>query len=230
LARDHGSSLFMVLHAAVAGVLSRVGAGEDVVVGSPVAGRSDVGLEELVGCFVNTVVVRSDVSGDPSFGELLGRVRSGVLGALEHQDVPFDRVVEAVNPVRSSGRHPLFQVMLSLQNNAGAQARFPGLKTELLDVVSDDRIDFDLLFDVHERAGGLEGRLLFAQDVFEEATARRLARCMEHLVTEVTEDPRRPLSTLDLLGPAERAALLTRGTGRELAAAPASLTDRARSP
>ncbi|MEU9737546.1 amino acid adenylation domain-containing protein, partial [Streptomyces sp. NPDC048002] len=226
LARDHGSSLFMVLHAAVAGVLSRVGAGEDVVVGSPVAGRSDVGLEELVGCFVNTVVVRSDVSGDPSFGELLGRVRSGVLGALEHQDVPFDRVVEAVNPVRSSGRHPLFQVMLSLQNNAGAQARFPGLETELLDVVGDDRIDFDLLFDLHERAGGLEGRLLFAQDVFEEATARRLARCMEHLVTEVTEDPRRPLSTLDLLGPAERAALLTRGTGREPAADPASLTDR----
>ncbi|MFF3350241.1 amino acid adenylation domain-containing protein [Streptomyces sp. NPDC002779] len=226
LARDHGSSLFMVLHAVVAGVLSRTGAGEDVVVGSPVAGRSDVGLEELVGCFVNTVVVRSDVSGDPSFGELLGRVRSGVLGALEHQDVPFERVVEAVNPVRSAGRHPLFQVMLSLQNNAVAQGQFRGLDTELLEIEGDDRIDFDLLFDVHERAGGLEGRLLFARDLFEEATARRLAGCLEHLVTEVTADPRRPLSTMDLLGPAERAPLLARGAGRQLTVEPASVTDR----
>ncbi|WP_346780017.1 AMP-binding protein, partial [Streptomyces sp. S3(2020)] len=153
-------------------------------------------------------------------------MRSGVLGALGHQDVPFERVVEAVNPVRSAGRHPLFQVMLSLQNNAVAQARFPGLDTELLDVEGDERIDFDLLFDVHERAGGLEGRLLFARDVFEEETARQLARCLEHLVTEVTADPQRPLSRTDLLGPAERAVLLTRGTGRELTAEPASLTDR----
>ncbi|MYU64603.1 hypothetical protein, partial [Streptomyces sp. SID69] len=79
---------------------------------------------------------------------------------------PFERVVEAVNPVRAAGRHPLFQVMLSLQNNAVAQASFPGLDTELLDVLDDDRIDFDLLFDFHERAGGLEGRLLFARDLF----------------------------------------------------------------
>ncbi|TXJ86752.1 amino acid adenylation domain-containing protein [Streptomyces lavendulae] len=226
LARDHGASLFMVLHAVLAGVLSRVGAGGDVVVGSPVAGRSDVGLEELVGCFVNTVVVRSDVSGDPSFGELLGRVRSGVLRALEHQDVPFERVVEAVNPVRAAGRHPVFQVMLSLQNNAVAQASFPGLDTELLDVLDDDRIDFDLLFDFHERAGGLEGRLLFARDLFEEATAERLARGLEQFVTAVTTEPGRPLSTADLLGPAERAALLARGTGPEAAAGAVSLTDR----
>ncbi|MFJ8864535.1 amino acid adenylation domain-containing protein [Streptomyces sp. NPDC102473] len=216
VSRTTGTTVFMVLQAAVAALLTRTGAGTDIPIGSTVAGRTDAALDQLIGFFVNTLVLRTDTSGDPTFRQLLSRVRQTDLAAYEHQDVPFERVVEAVSPSRSLAVHPLFQVMLVLENPGGYRFSLPGLETES-EELGTDTAKFDLLFGFTEQyapdgtAAGITGRLEFTTDLFLTTTAELLAQRLRILLADAAADPDRRLSELDLFLDGERNRLLTGG-------------------
>ena len=196
LARQNGASLFMVLQAGLAALLSRLGGGHDIPIGSPVAGRGDPALDGLVGFFVNTLVLRTDTSGNPDFLDLVARVRTGNLAAYGHQELPFERLVEVINPARSLSHHPLFQVMLAFQNDARLHLELAGLRTSFEDVpVASAK--FDLSFALAEERtadgtpAGINGVLEYAGDLFEEASAAMLAERLTRLLTAAVEDPAR---------------------------------------
>ncbi|WP_172386773.1 non-ribosomal peptide synthetase [Streptomyces sp. MNP-20] len=222
LARASGASVFMVVRAALAGLLSRLGAGDDVPIGSPVAGRTDEALEDAVGFFVNTLVLRTDVSGDPTFRELLGRVREVDLAAFAQQDAPFERLVEVLNPARSLGRHPLFQVMLAFQNTELPVVDLPGLRVEE-GPGAPVAAKFDLMVNLRERydedgaAAGLEGTLDFATDLFDRATAQGIADRLTTFLTAAVKDADRRLGTFELLTDSEHEAALAAGRGNAVA-------------
>ncbi|MGW7097533.1 condensation domain-containing protein, partial [Streptomyces sp. NPDC054874] len=209
LAVESGTSLFMVVQAGLAALLSRFGAGSDIPIGSLIAGRTDAALDDLVGFFVNTLVLRTDTSGDPTFRELLDRVRETNLAAHAHQDLSFERLVEEVNPARSLARHPLFQTALDVQSSDGSRLELAGLETEseLMDTGS---ARFDLFFRLVESrdgeggAAGVSGRLEFARDLFDEETARRLADGLVRLLKAVAADPRVRTGELEVLSAVER--------------------------
>ncbi|WP_432077259.1 condensation domain-containing protein, partial [Streptomyces wuyuanensis] len=180
LSRSCGASVFMTVQAALAVLLSKMGAGQDIPIGTPVAGRTDDALDDLVGFFVNTLVLRTDLSGDPTFRQVVERVRDADLEAFAHEDVPFERLVEILNPARSMARHPLFQVMLTFQNVAEPDLVLPGLavRPERTAVAA---AKFDLSFTLGEShasdgaPAGLTGRLDYRTDLFADGTARSLA-------------------------------------------------------
>ncbi|MGW6917371.1 amino acid adenylation domain-containing protein, partial [Kitasatospora sp. NPDC054939] len=209
LAREHDASVFMLVHAAVAALLHRHGAGEDVPLGTPVAGRAgEQALDGLVGFFVNTLVLRTDLSGDPTFAELLDRVRSSDLAALEHAEVPFDRVVEAVNPARSTHRHPLFQTMVAYEADAPDTTALFGLETAELPVDPGvAKFDLDVVLRRVPGTEELTGGIRYAAALFDHATVEALAGRLVRLLTLVTADPAVRVADLDLLDDAERAAL-----------------------
>ncbi|MFD6456760.1 amino acid adenylation domain-containing protein [Streptomyces roseolus] len=222
LAARHGASTFMVVQAALAGLLSRLGAGTDIPLGTPVAGRTDEALEGLIGFFVNTLVLRTDTSGNPTFGELVERARACALDAYAHQDVPFERLVEALAPERSLARHPLFQVSLSLQHATDHTALLDGLEIAPLDT-GWRAAKFDLSLDLLEKRGpdgrpdGIAGTVEYSTDVFDAATVRGIGERLVRLLEAGTADPETRLLSVDLLSADERRRVL-----EEFAAVPAA--------
>ncbi|MFD9574668.1 amino acid adenylation domain-containing protein [Streptomyces sp. NPDC059982] len=220
LAREHGATPFMVLHAALSALLHRLGAGSDIPVGTPVAGRTDDATDDLIGFFVSTLVLRTDLSGDPSFAELLERGKERCLAALAHQDMPFDLLVEDLAPARSAGRHPLFQIMLALQNNTRAELQLPGLDVEELPtppLPAKFDLDFDLTerFDAAGRPTGVVGNLDFSPALFDSTTAGALADRFVRVLQAAVAEPHRNVRDLEILEEAERHRLLADASGAE---------------
>src|SRR6185437_5545012 len=188
------------------------GAGTDIPLGAPVAGRTDEAVHDLVGLFVNTLVLRADLSGDPGFGEVLGRVRETVLSAQARQDVPFERLVEVLNPARSTARHPLFQVLL-VDEIIPDEWQLPGLRVQV-EPLPAVNAKFDLTLGFQQCLGeggapaGILAHLEYAADVFDEATVRALAGRLTRLLRQAARDPGRPISQLGLLTATERRSLL----------------------
>ncbi|BBZ28129.1 hypothetical protein MMAD_24240 [Mycolicibacterium madagascariense] len=218
VARDHDATSFMVLQTALAVLLSGLTASSDVAVGFPIAGRRDSALDDLVGFFVNTLVLRVDLDGNPSVADLLGQVRARSLAAFENQDVPFEALVERLNPSRSLTHHPLVQVMLGWQNLPWQHAAGAGsLALDDLEVtplpVDTDVARMDVAFSLSERwgedgtAAGITGIVEYRTDVFDRSTIEGLVRRFERVLVAMTADPTRTLASIDLLSDAERTRL-----------------------
>ncbi|MET8682892.1 amino acid adenylation domain-containing protein [Streptomyces sp. NPDC004732] len=213
LARSRQTTVFMVLQAALGVLLHRLGAGTDIPIGTPVAGRGEEELDDLVGFFVNTLVLRTDLSGDPTFTELLDRVRESDLNAYAHQDVPFEGLVEALNPTRSLAHHPLFQVMLGLNSNPRGELAFAGAKA----TPQEARIRaarMDLTVHLAERQGGgdapggIDGSVAYRTDLFEQATVTALVERLLRVLRAVTDDPGQRVASVDVLSEGERHRVL----------------------
>ncbi|KJF23722.1 non-ribosomal peptide synthetase [Rhodococcus sp. AD45-ID] len=213
IAAAGGATMFMLTHAAVAVLLAELGAGDDIVVGSPVAGRSDAALERVVGFFVNTLVLRTDLSGDPTFAQFLERVRAIDLDAYAHQDVPFEQLVEAMAPARSLSRQPLFQILVQYRD-AVDRIEMAGLDASPV-FLETGTAKFDLTFDLAETAdGGIRGRIEYATDLFDRGTVDAFAGRLVQVLRQCAANPELRLSQLDSMTRIDRAAIESAESGR----------------
>ncbi|MFC0429205.1 non-ribosomal peptide synthetase [Kutzneria buriramensis] len=208
LARTSSTTVFMLLQAAVAALLSRLGAGQDIPLGTAVTGRLDEATDDLIGVFVNTLVLRTDVSGTPTFRELLERVRVADLAAYAHQDLPFERLIDAVGPERSRSREPLFQVLIGVHDDSWTPPPLPGVECTI-EPMSTGTAKFDLSFEFVEHGkSGMRLQLEYAADLFDASTAERIGGWLRRLLAEVVRDPDQPVAAIDvfsaspLVGPA----------------------------
>ncbi|WP_315799639.1 non-ribosomal peptide synthetase, partial [Bradyrhizobium sp. SZCCHNR1002] len=206
LARQDGATLFMVLLAAFDVLLSRWSGQHDVVVGTPVAGRTRVETERLIGFFVNMLALRCDLSGTPTFRDVLRQMKATALDAYAHQDLPFEKLVEALHPVRDLSREPVFQIVFALQNTPQRSGGLPGLTLEPFEAEA-VTAKFDLELAMSEVDGGLAATLIYATDLFDAATVARLADHFVRLLQEIAARPEARLSELSLLSAVERQQL-----------------------
>jgi amino acid adenylation domain-containing protein len=206
--QDEGVTLFMTLLAAFKTLLYRYTGQEQILVGSPIASRTRGEIEDLIGFFVNTLVLRTELSGELCFRELVHRVCQVALGAYAHQDIPFEKLVEDLQPERDMSHTPLFQVMFALQNTPLPTLELPGLSLTLVDV-DNGMAKFDLTLDLAETADGLRGWFEYSTDLFDAATVSRMAEHLQTLLTGIVTDPDQKLGDLPLLTALERRQLLS---------------------
>lgn len=207
VARRRRASLFMTLLAGFQTLLFRYTGQEDISVGTPVAGRTRTQVERLVGCLINTLVLRTDLTGNPAFEEVLDRVRRTTLDALSHQDVPFERLVEILRPERDMTRSPFFQIMFQLRNMPKAELEMPGLIITPVPVES-EWAKFDLSLDLTETPDGLLCEMSYDTDLFDGATVDRMLGCYRVLLESAAATPECPISRLDILSAEDRRLLV----------------------
>ncbi|HYN20898.1 MAG TPA: condensation domain-containing protein, partial [Thermoanaerobaculia bacterium] len=216
VARSEETTLFVVLLAGFQALLRRWTGQEDVVVGTPFANRRRLEIQGLIGFFVNTLPIRTDLTGRSSFRELLRQVREHVLSAHAHQDLPFERIVEELRPERAAGRNPFFQVVFAFQNVPLPALELPGLELTARHIDSATAM-FDLTLDLAEQADGIQGWLEYATDLFAPTTAARFAAQWRNLLAAASEAPDSPFLDLPLLAPAEHHQLVTEWNDRAAA-------------
>ncbi|MBD1837880.1 non-ribosomal peptide synthetase [Coleofasciculus sp. FACHB-501] len=207
LGQQQGATLFIVLLAVFKTLLYRYTGQEDILVGSPIANRNRAELEGIIGFFANTLVLRTDLSNNPTFKELLGRVREVALGAYSHQDLPFEKLVEVLQPDRDLSRNPLFQVLFALRNVPTQNLELPGISLSLEEMES-QTARFDLVLNLSQEAGGLTGVFEYNKELFNASTVQRMAGHFQTLLESIVANSDRSISTLPFLTQPERHQLL----------------------
>ncbi|MDT0490191.1 amino acid adenylation domain-containing protein, partial [Streptomyces griseus] len=227
LSRAEGCTPFMVVHAALVAALTRLGAGTDLAIGSPAAGRNDEQLQELVGFFVNTLVLRTNTTGNPTFRELLHHVRTTDLDAFAHQEAPFDLVLDTLNPTRTLTRHPLFQICLALETGGAPALDLPGVRAAGAETFANGSAKFDLEFFLRsDDEKEFRATVVFARDVFDEATVRRMATVLGSVLHQVLTDPELHLADLNVLTETERELLTGEWAGTTVATDNSTIVER----